>query len=51
MENMSKKELIINALLISARDDMKKGIAKNEILHSLSRIVDRDIFTDLKNKL
>ncbi len=48
---MANEELLVNALLITARNDIKRGIKKEEILLSLSSLVNRDLYTKVKERL
>jgi len=48
---MANDELIVNALVVTARSDMKKGIRKEEILRSLSALISRDLFVKVRERL
>ncbi|MFC1668801.1 hypothetical protein ACFL20_00290 [Spirochaetota bacterium] len=44
---MENKEAAINAILSAARFDMNKGMNKKDILKSLSRLIDGDMFNEV----
>ena len=48
---MVNDELLVNALVVTARSDMKKGIQKDEILRSLSALINRDLFVKVRERL
>jgi hypothetical protein len=41
----------INALVIAVRNDMSRGLKKEEILKALSRVVSRDLFYKVLQRL
>lgn len=48
---MKKEEVLINALVSSARIDMGRGVRKEDILASLSRLVDAELFCRVRERL
>jgi hypothetical protein len=48
---MAQDELLVNALVTFARNDMKHGMKKEDILNSLSRLINRDLFVKVKERL
>ena len=48
---MRYEKSIIKSLIIAARLDLKRGIRKEEILNSLSIVLNRDLFDKVKDKI
>ena len=48
---MKHEELLINALVSSAKNDMGRGVRKEDILASLSRLVDAELFRRVREPL
>ena len=48
---MRYEKNIIKSLVIAARLDLKRGIRKEEILNSLSIVLNRDLFDKVKDKI
>lgn len=41
----------VYSLVAAIRDDMRRGIKKEDILNSLSMIISRDLFSKVKSQL
>jgi hypothetical protein len=48
---MVNEELYINALVAAAKHDMGRGIRRDDILSSLSRILSRELFSRVNDRL
>jgi hypothetical protein len=48
---MKKEEIAVNALVFTARNDMKKGLTKQQILRSLSLFVNHEMLKKVWEKL
>ena len=48
---MTDKELIINAMVLSIQNDIKRGYKKEDLLNHLSGIMGKDIINSVKQRL
>ncbi|MCU0845012.1 MAG: hypothetical protein MUC76_08820 [Spirochaetes bacterium] len=48
---MKQEELLVNALVSSARSDIGRGIKKEDILKSLSSLVDSELYRKVRERL
>lgn len=44
-------DLYVNSLVLAARLDIQRGARKDAVLYSLSRVVDRDLFAAVRERL
>ncbi len=44
-------EKYINAIVTAARYDIQRGAGREQVLNSLSRVVDRDLFLQVRERL
>ncbi len=48
---MKQDELLVNALVSSARTDIGRGVRKEDILKSLSSLVDPELYRRVRDRL
>lgn len=48
---MASDELLVNALVMSVKNDIKLGGRRDEILKSLSALVNNELYSKLKDKV
>lgn len=44
-------ELIVNALVYVAREDLRRGVGKEELLCSLSALISSDLFLKVRERI
>ncbi len=44
-------DLYVNALVLAARYDIQRGAPREKVLNSLSRVIDRELFARLRERL
>jgi hypothetical protein len=48
---MPNDELLVNALVLSVKHDIKMGGKRDDIMKSLSSLVNEDLYSKLKDKI
>lgn len=48
---MKQDELLVNALVSSARADIGRGVRREDILKSLSSLIDADLYRRVRDRL
>ena len=48
---MAQEELLVNALVMTARNDIRRGVKREEILRSLSSLISRELFLKVLERL
>lgn len=46
---MNKEKILINALVLTARYSLKRGVKREEILKSLNSLIDKNLFNKVKS--
>lgn len=48
---MKQEEVLVGALVSSARADMGRGVRREDILESLSRLIDAELYRRVRERL
>jgi hypothetical protein len=48
---IESNDKIVDALVLAIKNDLKRGVNKDRLMSSLSRVVDNDIYNSIKDRI